>query len=254
MRLSKGYLAFSAANLILFLAGLVLPFFASSLNASRLYQLGLIFLSPFLVIGGVVVVKVAKGLVGKPWSARSSRHALQGFSVFLALFLLFNSGLVYELARDNPTSISLNGAIDYPRFSDREVGAAYWLKASVNTFVAADAHRYQLLAGSGVSFLIVPSNATSVPADDYIFLGQYNIAHEQFLAFHAQGAYGYLEYVDIASYTRSRDLIYDNGGRRSSIEHRGRSITQGRVCLAPDVHQPFRWRRSPSNRPHERGQ
>src|SRR5207249_11266556 len=49
------YLGLSTANLILLIAGVAIPFFASSLNASRLYQLALVFMAPFFVIGWQVV-------------------------------------------------------------------------------------------------------------------------------------------------------------------------------------------------------
>ncbi|WP_243668688.1 hypothetical protein [Methanoculleus chikugoensis] len=47
--------------------------------------------------------------------------AYQALSVFFVVFFLFNSGLLYQVMDDNPTSMALDTAGDKPVFNSREV-------------------------------------------------------------------------------------------------------------------------------------
>jgi uncharacterized membrane protein len=108
MKFKKEYAAFSYVNFMICFAGIAVPFFASSLNTSRLYHITLIFLAPFCVIGGMAFFRMVDHVVKKSWTDRIVRSSLRVLSVFFAVFLLFNSGWVYEVAKDNPGSISLS--------------------------------------------------------------------------------------------------------------------------------------------------
>jgi uncharacterized membrane protein len=131
-KFTKEYLGFSFVNLIIALACVGVPYFASALNTSRLYHITLFFLAPLCVIGGLTIF----GGLGKNLRPPQTSHAADGslkiVATLLVVFLLFNSGFVYEVTKDNPTSMSLNSEVDYPRFSDSEVRAAVWMTSLSN--------------------------------------------------------------------------------------------------------------------------
>ncbi|HJH25202.1 MAG TPA: hypothetical protein C5S37_00165, partial [Methanophagales archaeon] len=123
---------FSAFSLMFFgicLASLAVPFTSRVIGTSRAYLITLFFLAPFCVIGCITVFKMISRVVRVSWTDKRIRSTLKVLSVFFAIFLLFNTGLVYEVAKDNPTSISLNTTINHPRVhtNDREVYGAQWL-------------------------------------------------------------------------------------------------------------------------------
>ena len=108
MKFEREYEAFSLVSFLICLAGISVPFFASALNTTRLYQIMLIFLAPFCVIGGVTVFKLINKVVKTSWTNQRVKSSFKVLSVFFAIFLLFDSGWVYEVANDHPGSISLS--------------------------------------------------------------------------------------------------------------------------------------------------
>jgi len=108
MKFGREYEAFSLINFVICFAAIGVPYFASSLNTTRLYQITLIFLAPFSVIGGITVFRMANRVVRASWTEQHVRSSLKVLSVFFAIFLLFNSGFIYEVVKDHPESISLS--------------------------------------------------------------------------------------------------------------------------------------------------
>jgi uncharacterized membrane protein len=106
MKFEKEYAAFSLVNFAICFGGIVVPYFASSLNTDRLYHITLIFLAPFCVIGCITFFRKIGRVVGVAWTNKDVSSMLKVLSVFFVIFLLFNTGFVYEVAKDNPGSIS----------------------------------------------------------------------------------------------------------------------------------------------------
>lgn len=177
MKFGNEYLAFSFASLVVAAACVGVPFFASALNTSRLFQITLFFLAPFCIVGGIALFnELAKALKVRN-NGNVAENSLKVLSVFLVVFLLFNSGFVYEVTRDHPTSISLNSSVDGPRFSDAEVHAAVWMtNLSGNTAVWGDAYGHQLLLE--FAFWKVQTfwgNTKEVSLDAYIYFRSQNV-------------------------------------------------------------------------------
>ena len=107
-KFEKGYAAFSMVNLVILFASVSVPFFASSLNMTRVYQITLIFLAPFCVIGGITVFRAMSKIVRVAWTNKSVARSLKVLSVFFAISLLYNTGFVYEVAEGYSGSISLS--------------------------------------------------------------------------------------------------------------------------------------------------
>ncbi len=212
-RFNKEYLAFSLLFFTGYFAILAFPY--SGFGTTRLYHLSLIFLAPFCVIGGITVFKVVSKIVKVSWTDQRVRSSLRALSIFFAIFLLFNSGWVYEVAKDHPSSIALNNTIDYPRFNDREVSGAKWLhRARGDVPIYADAYRWLLLIDSeGYPYQWFTSfDKVQNKRDSYIYLGSFNVIESKVLTVQRKGVRGIREYIDMTDLIKGRNRIYDNRG------------------------------------------
>ena len=127
LKFEREYVAFSMINLAILFAAVSVPFFASSLNMTRLYHITLIFLAPFCVIGGITVLRAMSRIARVAWTNKSVRSSLKVLSLYFLIFMLYQTGFVYGVAEGNFYSISLNTTMDTPRFNDQEVLGAKWL-------------------------------------------------------------------------------------------------------------------------------
>lgn len=121
IRFNIRYLLMAFGALCICIGGVVLPYFASALNTSRVYQICLIFLAPFCIVGGMIIFSGFRTLLGKP------SRSLQLLSVFFGIFLLFNCGWIYEFGQDDTTSFALNENKDSASFNTMEFCGAEWL-------------------------------------------------------------------------------------------------------------------------------
>ena len=217
MKFEKEYAAFSFANFIICVGAIALPWFANTLNTSRLYQITLFFLAPFCMIGGITVFRVVSRVVKASWTNQRMESSLKILSVFFAIFLLFNSGFVHELAKD-PLSIALNNTVDYPCFNKQEVLGAKWVNDvkddnhvyidSHNSFVfAADFNDYK-----SINIRSIPNNIDVISTDSYIYLGTRNIVNNE-IRINPKERWSLIKsYIDSTNITINRNKIYDNGG------------------------------------------
>ena len=104
---NKDFIVLIEINYILCIAGIVVPYLASSLNTTRLYHITLIYLAPMCVIGGMIFFNAIGKFIRLKW-LKDSETSLKFLSLLFAVFLLFNSGLVYEVVNESPSSISLS--------------------------------------------------------------------------------------------------------------------------------------------------
>ena len=214
MKFERGYAAFSMANLAILFASISVPFFASSINMGRLYHITLIFLAPFCVIGGITVFKMLSKVVRASWTDKRVRTSLKVLSVYFVIFLLYQTGFVFEVSEGRTGSISLNSTTDYTRFNDQEVLGAKWLNnVKVNNPIYADAYR-RLLLGSfewrQVSSF--PVNTDRKRKNSYVYLGKFNIMNGTVIVYSKEKAIRKSRYVNSSAIINGREKIYDNGG------------------------------------------
>jgi len=98
--------AFSIASFLIFFSSFIIPNIFM-INVSRVYHIVLFFLAPYCIIGCFQVLQFFTR-----WS-RLRRFSdqeiwIQAFAVFFTAMFFIGSGLVYEVAREYPTSISLS--------------------------------------------------------------------------------------------------------------------------------------------------
>lgn len=80
----------------------------SAMDPRRLYHISLITLAPISVIGGLTICEVIYGIFKRSWVNKGVKYSLHVLSVFFAIFLLFSTGFIYEVAKDHPGSISIS--------------------------------------------------------------------------------------------------------------------------------------------------
>ncbi|KLK89298.1 membrane protein [Methanoculleus sediminis] len=213
-RIEPEYLAVSLVFLLINVAGIVVPFFASSLNTSRLYHITLIFLAPFAIIGGIALYERLTGWIHAIRAAPFMGTAYQALAAFFVVFFLFNSGLLYQVMDDNPTSMALDTAGDKPVFNGREVQGAVWLFSEGNERpIYVDGTRWWLLLGFNPgSQRYVPANASLLEPNSYLYFGTYNLMRESIRIETQAHAVTTATYTDAERFIRDHHRIYDNAG------------------------------------------
>jgi uncharacterized membrane protein len=206
------YLLLSCGALCICVGGVALPYFASALNASRLYQISLIFLAPFAVIGGIALMSKLRGL------SDSYGHALHVIAIFFGLYLLFNSGWISEVAHEE-SYFTLNRSIDAPVFSEQEIYGSLWL-ANMKDSRPVAADRYRGLLFEGIVGQPAVREIQVVNIDDrdyYVFIGQKNIHYKQFVVTQKVGVMKSKHFVQATGFYEGKKAIYSNGGSKIYI-------------------------------------
>jgi len=199
VKFNKEYAAFSLMHFLLLIACLIVPYFASALNTTRFYQISLIFLAPFCIIGFFAINKLLQ--------IKNKKAFVKFLSVFLAIFLLFNSGFVYEITQDNPVYFYLNPEIDGAYFNQQEVIGAKWLFHNRNKkhLVYADSYRRQLCKSID-NYENITSNVKSLDSTSYVYLGTFNLK-EKLIYVVKQDTQ---EHIAIEAIIADRGQIYDS--------------------------------------------
>lgn len=216
IRFEREYIAFSELNLGLCFVGVSVPFFASALNMTRLYQITLIFLAPICVIGGIAVIRGIFKLARISWTDNNMAISIKILSVYFAIFLLYQSGIVFGLTEGfSGPFLVYNGTIDFPRFNDREVsGALWWIRnTNANDTIFVDSYRSQLFNGIAWDRL-----ADSEVDASYVYLGTFNIMTGYVMRYYIEKANRLQSYSSYASLIDRKSMVYSDGG--SSIYSR----------------------------------
>lgn len=220
------YERFAFVTMLFFVLIVLLAYVLASSMSARMHHFILIVMSPFFVIGAMRVFNMiwswlARLFLHVPNRTVSEALSYRLLAFFLGVFLLFNSGLVYELVDQQPTSIALGGTFDYPVFSDSEVSAAEWMSVFEDSSrkVYADEYRVLLLYGFVLNAVtLVRSSGNNVSlvetSNVYVFLGGPNVVHSEILVSNREeGA------IDLPLYQSNlqplllaSNQIYSNGG------------------------------------------
>ena len=215
MKFEREYGAFSVVNLAILFVCVSVPFFASSLAMVRVYHITLIFLAPFCVIGGISVLKALSKVVRVSWTNKSVRIALKVLSVYLVIFMLYQTGFVFGVAEGNFHSISLNSTMDYPRFNDQEVLGAKWLydvKGS-NPIYADDYRRLLIGSFEWGQVRTLTFDIDKIRDDSYIYFGSLTIEKKEIMVVDVKSARRITrEYINSSQIVNGRNKIYNNGG------------------------------------------
>jgi uncharacterized membrane protein len=221
------YLIISFISLGLCISGVVLPFFASSLNATRLYQISLIILAPFCIIGLKHAVEPINRLINLLTRTKLASRFNVILSLFLIVFLLLNTGFIYELLNDAPTSVSLSqenirsygnvnskAEILYNDLNtfDQDVNSVTWC----NSMLALELHelytdlntQHPCISYGKMYPSIITKNVSAIDPGSYLLFGypsvRDNVVRESLSET--------FNMTDISGFLYNNSRIYDNGG------------------------------------------
>ena len=213
MNFTKEYLLLSVVVLGILIAGVVVPYFSNQLNTSRLFHIGIIFLAPFAIIGFLKLLDIFNFLKVKI----KNENKLKIISIFLVIFLFFDSGLAYYIGgEEHSSSISIQKTYDFPLFNDMELNGAEWINNYRNSgyIVYADVIRVYLLYSILSNVGQVPFYQDLINKNSYVFLGSYNLKEKRILVNQMEGAniVTSQRYLPLNVITSNYNKVYDNGG------------------------------------------
>jgi uncharacterized membrane protein len=218
------FAALALASLATLMIAAVIPYLAAVINTTRLYQISTLLLAPFCVTGALLIGGGLEHLWAKPREQTGVNIAYKLVAVLFVIMLLFGTGLVYEVTRQDPTSFFLNDAIDAPRFNAREVAGAQWLYAvkgsdtsTAGRPVYADVYRGLLWTSldSNHSLEGISSPPAKTPLAGYVFLGTFNLLTGTSAQLYPARSFlnGTLVYhQSLAGIADSRNRVFDDGG------------------------------------------
>jgi len=208
MKLKKEFVVFSIINLGICIAGVFVPYFASQINMSRLYQITLFFLAPVCIIGGIAVVKLFIKVFKVSQKDRYLQLPIKILSIYFAVFLAYQTGLIFQVTEGRSGSLSLDSSIDYPSFNDRDVSGALWLNdVRGNKYTYADSNRRLLLVG------YLWDRLSSTPAKaSYIYLGTFNSKNNSLTKSIRLRANTETSNENYSPLIIGRNKVYTNGG------------------------------------------
>jgi len=221
VNLSIPYIAFCVGYFGLNIASLIVPFFAAQLNFWRIYHLTLIVLSPFVIIGGTYLFKIVTHRENQ-----FCRISFSVISVFLVIFLLFNSAWIYGFANEYPESIrsvSLyqnsiaqgndNGINEFfvSYYMDQDVYSVMWLSIynSPKNIIYTDFGRRALLFNSYGMLSGERFNKNTQLSNSYLYLGYSNYKYG-IIRDGPESKYWHIQ--DIAPKLFDTNVIYTNDG------------------------------------------
>lgn len=184
IKLNSTYFAFSIVLYIFCFSSLVFPSTSSVMGTSRVYYACLILLSLFSVIGYTVIVNISYSLCLKGKSVQYITRCKDSFSIFLVIFLFLSSGFLYELAKDNSTSIGLNSSDKEYRvvYNDGDFKGVTWLlkyiESNDSIYVGSSEKfiMYEFLPKTKVNNFL--SSTSQIADSSYIVLDPLNLKNQ----------------------------------------------------------------------------
>ncbi len=226
MKYNKEFFLFSIVSMVLLIACIVVPHFASSLNMNRIYPIILIWLAPLFLQGIETILLMISYLYKNPLLNLDSTKYF--FTLLILIpYLLFNSGFIYEIT-DNPTNINVDifseNEIDPARYSnwtrfvvspiyEQNVVGCEWIsrnrieekKIYTDTSRQSEISGYARIAPGDVHVL----NINEPPNEEYIYFGLQNVKGNVFLAEDPKQAHSTLYY--------DMPIVYDSIGTKNKI-------------------------------------
>lgn len=190
---SKEYLFLSLGSLLIFAVFLLVPSTANYISPGRIYHICLILLSPFSIIGLMVFLNYLAGFLERFKNAktqqklqlRKRQYIHKILSVFFAVFLLANSGIIHELSGLNVNYFALNSSIDYKWFNQKEKISVLFLETKTEKekmIYWGDINGKELLDEYFYGRTkIFTEYKKSLPNNSYIFLRKWNIHKKEIL-------------------------------------------------------------------------
>lgn len=239
---NKDYILFIPMSLAIILASIVLPNFSrDTMNMSRLYQVTLLILSPFFIIGGEILIVKMSNMFKTTNSKYIHDHlALKMLVLFILIpYLAFNSGLIYEITKDEPipnvigiqriktegNNISKSSLYE-AYITEQDIEGAIWLSdhryVDKNIFAARKGTNIFRAYTKSVENVLIENrliaNNTIFRKNDYVYLRYINVQENIFNYPAAMGGLSTMDTRDVIyKIPRQKNRIYDNGGSQTLL-------------------------------------
>jgi uncharacterized membrane protein len=231
MGIDPKYRLFSIVSAVILLFCLILPNFAPSLDLSRFYEICLLILVPFFVLGFNSFVALAKQIWLKTINKKSlgKRYVHVKAILLCALlicFLLTQTGFVNRIIGSSPLarpvdldrieasdSAQVETSLYQAYISEQDIFSAVWLSNHTyasSTIYADYVSTYNVLTSYGLMQReqIIPLETTTMfESGSYVYLGQQNIV----LGVLSQSQGPSLNFSDTFSRLNGSSIVYSNG-------------------------------------------
>ena len=205
-KFDRHYFLMSLMSLGVLVTCVFFPYLAQILQISRIYHLMLIFLAPYSILGGETVFRFAARILhAGAGIRRNGKPVLLPVCIILIIFLLFQSGFLYEVFRDpQPISMPLSGyrvdplsgwGLYGPYTREQEVLSARWLSQNMG-------NEWKTYADLGSMFNVLTSY---IPTQ---YVGKrWEYVLENNTKTIPEGAYIYLRYINLQGKMQSREVV-----------------------------------------------
>ncbi len=240
-KMKKEYFFFGILFLGICIMSILVPNFSSQLDTIRMFHIAIIVLSPFFVIGFILIIERINILLSNRSfrktfnnvsikekinilikSDRSYRKTFNIISIFLVVFLFLNTGLVQFIVNEpyKPTmALSITNS-DPPIFNEKDISSAEWINRYMdnNSDIYSDTNGFVLLGGfvgpksSILSYSLDTNTFNSISNNTYIFLnfrtknGTIDIPEDSAKV----SVDGFFDQKSLTPITKDKNRIYDN--------------------------------------------
>jgi uncharacterized membrane protein len=243
-KMKKEYFFFAILFLGICIMSILVPNFSSQLDTIRMFHIAIIVLSPFFIIGFMLIIERIDILMSnlsfrKTFNNVSikekfnilmrSNRGNRGFhytfkiiSIFLVVFLFLNTGLIQYVVNEpyKPTMALSTNNSDPPIFYDKDISSAEWLYKykDNNSDIYSDTNGFVLLGGfvgpksSILSYSLDTNTFNYIPNNSYIFLkfrtrnGTIDIPEDS----KSVSRDGFFDQKSLTPLTKYKNRIYDN--------------------------------------------
>ncbi len=222
-KVNRDFINMGILAALLLVACYVVPRLSSMLYFARFFHLIFIFIGGFLFLGFVAIVRAFGDLFPKRIRiGNASRKLLAVCTVFVILFMLFNSGPIYSAADEYSNSFTLNKTTSWAIYSDTDVQGAKWVGLDEHRgdrIINGDIHRFTIFIGESVPSDKLRYQWTQVNTDSLVYLSTWNMEYHWIYSINTQGAkQTYTPLNDILDQLNGKyDVVYDGGGSTSVI-------------------------------------
>jgi len=229
----------SYSSLFLMFISIITPRFAASLNMTRIYHIALFFLSPFCILGAEFLTGfLNSSLYSNRLKQKPHINTDKLYAIFTTLILvpyfLFNTGFVYEITGDVPTSYFLSfDRFKTTNFNETKIGfyGAYAMEKDVKSAKWIKEHKarkyrvYADIFGSrnilyccamlkGDEQIGWMSRNKIIKDNSYIFLRYFNMK-ENYLVLNARRSNNTISLISVDEFISKNigvvNKIYSNG-------------------------------------------
>ena len=163
------FIIISFLNVSFLILNLIIPYLSNSLNTSRIYQIALLILSPYVIIGIIQFSKI---------NSKLTKHCFKIISILLIIYFSLNNGLIYNIFGIN-SSFTLNNNVDYPIVTISDLSASDWIIQHNNEQnLYADTNRIYLFVSK--QYTNITEIFNHIPINSTIYLSEYNVKNNEF--------------------------------------------------------------------------